>query len=133
MGFCKMKIYSYIVYSTAVLILVVSYGHSQDVNFSNKKQAATQTSSKKTLKNTKDKTVKSNVIVINGKMPEVAGLETAKLRIPQELNFATYQEGHSGLAEINSSLSTDRIPTMAKRNGTHTKLAPRQQEENVTD
>jgi len=54
-----MKINSFIIYSTAVLILVVNYGYSQDVNFSNKKQAASQTSSKKTVKNNKDKNVKS--------------------------------------------------------------------------
>ena len=54
-----MKIYSFTICSTAVLLLVVHYGHSEDVNFSNKKQVATQTRSKTTTKDTGKKDVKS--------------------------------------------------------------------------
>jgi hypothetical protein len=54
-----MKIYSLTICSTAVLLLVVHYGDSQDVSFSNKKQLAAQTTSKKTTKKNNDKNVKS--------------------------------------------------------------------------
>merc|ERR1712038_1419945 len=54
-----MKLYSFIISSTAVLFLVVHYGHSQEINFSNKKQVVTQTTSKKTTKNNNKQNVNS--------------------------------------------------------------------------
>ena len=50
-----------------------------------------------------------------------------------EDSFATYQEGHYKHVEIKSSLSTDKIHSMAERNFIRTKHALLQQEGNATN
>merc|ERR1712241_87555 len=54
-----MKFCYFTILCVAVLLLVVNHGHCQKTNFSNKKTSATQTTSKKSLKDNSDKNIKS--------------------------------------------------------------------------
>merc|ERR1712241_1192573 len=54
-----MKFCYFTILCVAVLLLVVNHGHCQKINFSNKKTSATQTTSKKSLKDNSDKNIKS--------------------------------------------------------------------------